>query len=88
MVSAYIRPCYLNLDKPFIIEGRIHDLGGTVYWTIARLTEDDARLLVDEGLNWRDVIDWEKHWYKLEILKLEKQQNEIANKLKELKNEN
>jgi hypothetical protein len=80
--SAYIRAEYNNLEKPFIIEGRDAHCGGTDYWTIARLTEDNARLLLDEGLPMRDSdFDWGKHWEKMELYRARRDAKVAADKL-------
>jgi hypothetical protein len=41
-----------SIEKPFRLRGRVHDLGGTSYWTIARLTLDEAELLHKYGVPW------------------------------------
>lgn len=86
MPSAYVRPDYDNLDRPFIIMGRNHDLGGTDYWTIARVSEDDALVLVASGLRWwMGEPDWEEHHRRIEKLRLLRTVAAAEKRLAELK---
>lgn len=85
MADAYVRVDYSSIEKPFIIEGRIAHCGGTDYWTIARLNEDNARLLTQEGLPWRhQPPDWDKHCKIIERMKAERDVNAAEKRLKEL----
>jgi hypothetical protein len=52
--SVHITLDYKSIEKPFQLRGRVHDLGGTDYWTITRLTLDEAQLLHRYGVPWWD----------------------------------
>lgn len=85
--SVHIRPDYTtdNIDKPFILEGRRHDMVETSYWTISRLSEDNARLLVSEGLRWRyGEPDWEEHYRRIELIKARKDEADAKKRIAEL----
>jgi hypothetical protein len=85
MTSAYVRLDYSSIERPFTIEGRDAHCGGTEYWTIARLSETDARLLVQEGLPWRNgEPDWDKHYHTIERMKAERDKKIAERRLAEL----
>lgn len=73
MADAYIVATYQSLKKPFSIIGRQSHCGGTDKWTIAFIDEDDARLLVENGMSWRwgQEPDWAEHYNKMKRLNLE-----------------
>ena len=86
MISAELRIDYLNLDKPFLLIRREHHCGGTDYYTICRLHEDDARLLAKEGISWLlGEPDWEKHYKDLELYKAEREKKKLEERIEELK---
>lgn len=73
MQSAELKIDFNNLDKPFILIERNHDLGGTDYTIICRLTENHARLLSNEGINWLySEPDWGNFYKKLALYKAER----------------
>lgn len=86
MRSAELVIDYSNLDKPIQLIERQHGLGGTDYYTICSLTEDHAKLLHDEGIGWLyGNPDWQEHYRKLKIYKLEAEKKRIEQELKDLK---
>jgi hypothetical protein len=86
MRSAELKVDYSNLDKPFELVERVHDMGGTDYYPICRLSEGHARLLHAEGISWLyGEPNWKEHYRLLAIRQTEaviKEANEKLDKLK------
>ena len=83
--SVHIQLDYLSIEKPFRLMGRVHDLGGTDYWTICRLSKENAILLVEKGIGWwRGEPNWTEFYRKLNILKAERDIRVAQEKLKAL----
>lgn len=86
MRSAEIKIDYSNLEKPFLLVERVHDLGGTDYCTICRLSDDHAILLNSEGIGWLyGEPNWEEHSRKINLYKAEREKKEIEAKIEKLK---
>ena len=86
MSEAYVRPCYQSIEKPFVIEGRFSHCGGTDKWIIARVSEDDAKLLIESGLDWAHGSgpDWAEHYKKIAIMEAERDKANAEKRLAEL----
>ena len=87
MAEAYIRVSYFSIEKPFVIEAREAHCGGTEHWTIAYLSESNARILVANGLGWRhgDEPDWEKHYSHIALMRAEKDKRDAETRIIGLK---
>ncbi len=61
----------------------------TEHFTICRLTESDAELLVSKGIGWRHgrEPDWPEYFAKLELLQAEEVVRAAKSRLAELKAE-
>lgn len=85
MTSVHLKICYLSLEKPFLLIGRSAHCGGTDYWTICRLNEDDTRLLHKEGISWLyGEPDWENHYKRIQLYKAERDKKEAEKRIEEL----
>jgi hypothetical protein len=90
MIEAYVDATYMSIEKPFEIVARLAHCGGTEKWTIAFISEDNARILVQSGLSWKNgEPDWEKHYHRIETMKAERDLKSAQKRLAELaKNKN
>jgi hypothetical protein len=81
MQSIVIKPNG-GIDKPWDLVIRTHDMGGTGYHTLARLTDAEATAVVNETVTWLyGEPDWEKHHKAIDAARLKR---EIAAKQEEL----
>lgn len=86
MRSAELKVDYSNLDKPFELVERIHDLGGTDYYHICRLNEEHARLLNESGIGWLyGEPKWDEHYRKIELFQAERDKKKLEEKIERLK---
>jgi hypothetical protein len=84
--SAKLRIEYSNLEKPFELVERFHDLGGTDYYHLARLSEDHARLLNEGGIGWLyGEPKWNEHYRKIELFQAECDKKKLEEKISNLK---
>ncbi len=73
MRSAEIILDYQSIQKPFRLVERTHDLSGTDYRTICRLSLEDAELLADSGVSYLyKKPDLEKFFATIEKMEAEK----------------
>lgn len=82
MISAVLSVCYRDLEKPFVLFERTHDLGGTGYATICRLSYEHATLLAKEGISWLfGEPDWGEHFHTIELLRAKQERAELDKKI-------
>lgn len=83
--SAVIQATYLSVEKPFELIERSAHCGGTDYFKICMLDDDQARLLAAEGIQWfLGEPDWGEHYRKIEKMKAQKQLHQAQKRLDEL----
>lgn len=73
MRSAEIILDYQSIQKPFKLVERTHEMSGTDYRTICRLTFEDAELLADAGVSYLyGKPDLQKFFATIEKMEAEK----------------
>lgn len=82
MRSAEIILDYQTIQKPFKLVERTHDLSGTDYRTICRLTREDAELLAEAGVSYLyGKPDLDKFFATIERMEAEKALADAKNNL-------
>ena len=85
MTDVYIRAEYQSIERPFCLEGREHTMAETIKWTICSLSADNARLLSENGIGWRDgEPDWVVHAQKIALMQAQKDKADAEKRIAKL----
>lgn len=83
MADIYIKENSYSIEKPFTLTKRIADMAETNYYDICLLSIENAKLLIEHGLNWRwrEEPDWEKLYNRIAVMRLEKEKKDVQDRI-------